>query len=51
MGWDAMEWMGCNEMDGMQWDGMLGVVTVRMTVTRIKVWDGIGMDRMRCHGI
>ena len=39
MGWDAMGWM-------MQWNGMLGVVRVRMTV-RIRVWDGIEMDGMR----
>ncbi len=43
MGWDTMGWM-------MQWNGMLGVVRVRMTV-RIRVWDGIEMDGMRCNGI
>jgi hypothetical protein len=47
MQWDGM---GCNGMDGMQWNGMLGVVRVRMTV-RIRVWDRIEMDGMRCNGI
>ncbi len=36
--------------DGMQWDGMLGVVTVRRAV-RIRVWDGIEMDGMKCNEI